>query len=125
MKAQILDKLNELKHRSGKSFEAVHESLGYAASTVHRWHRGESDPDLNQLTELVEFYGGSMEQLFAAVGKQEMAAAQESGYQGFAAMTESYEAQLKAKDEQIAYLTDEVAWLRQIITNLSERGRMT
>ena len=122
MKAQILDKLNELKHRSGKSFESVHEALGYAASTVHRWHRGETDPDLDQLTALVEYYGGSMHDLFVVVGKHEMAAAQESGYQGVAAMTESYEAQLKAKDEQIAYLTNEVAWLRGVVDALARKG---
>lgn len=121
MKAQILDKLNELKHKSGKSFEAVHEVLGYAASTVHRWHNGESSPDLDQLTDLVEFYGGSMDKLFAAVGKQEMAAAQETGYQGVAIMTETYEAQLKAKDEQIAYLNEETRWLRGVVDALAKK----
>ena len=122
MKAQILDKLNELKHRSGKSFESVHEALGFAASTVHRWHRGESDPDLDQLTALVEFYGGNMHELFAAVGKHEMAASQESGYQGVVAMTESYEAQLRAKDAQIEYLNNEVTWLRGVVDALAKRG---
>lgn len=122
MKDYILAKLNDLKNKSGKSYEAVHESLGYAVSTVHRWHRGESEPDLDQLTALVEFYGGSMAHLFEVVGRQEMAAAQESGYQGVAAMTESYEAQLKAKDEQIAYLTNEVAWLRGVVDALARKG---
>lgn len=125
MKAQILAKLNELRAKSDKSYEDVHEVLGFATSTVRRWHCGKNNPDLDQLTALVEFYGGNMEQLFVDVGKQEMAAAQESGYQGLAAMTESYEAQLKAKDERIEYLTTEVAWLRQIVANLSERGQMT
>ncbi len=142
MKTQILEKLNELKHRSGKSYEAVHEALGYAASTVHRWHKGESEPDLDQLTSLVEFYGGSMDKLFAAVGKQEMVASQDTGYQGVIALSESYEARLKAKDEQyeqlkefhrqqieqerahyeksIQYLKNETEWLRNIVENLTK-----
>lgn len=100
MKTQILEKLNELKQRSGKSFENVHDSLGFATSTVHRWHKGESTPDIDDLTALVEFYGGSMEDLFAAVGKQEMTATQSIGYQGADVMVEHYEARLAAKDEK-------------------------
>lgn len=142
MKEQILVKLNDLKSKSGKSYEAVHDALGYATSTVHRWHRGESEPDLEQLTNLVEFYGGSMEKLFAAVGKLEMTAAQDSGYQGITAMSESYEARLQAKDDlmeqqrlyyeslreqerqhyekSIGYLKKEADWLRSVVENLTK-----
>ena len=142
MKEHILVRLNDLKSKSGKSYEAVHDSLGYATSTVHRWHRGESEPDLEQLTNLVEFYGGSMEKLFAAVGKLEMTAAQDSGYQGITAMSESYEARLQAKDDlmeqqrlyyeslrdqerqhyerSIEYLKKETDWLRSVVENLTK-----
>ena len=142
MKEHILVRLNDLKSKSGKSYEAVHDALGYATSTVHRWHRGESEPDLEQLTNLVEFYGGSMEKLFAAVGKLEMTAAQDSGYQGVAALSESYEARLQAKDElmnqqrlyyehlreqerqhyekSIEYLKKETDWLRSVVENLTK-----
>lgn len=142
MKEQILVKLNDLKAKSGKSYEAVHDALGYATSTIHRWHRGESEPDLEQLTNLVEFYGGSMEKLFAAVGKLEMTAAQDSGYQGVVALSESYEARLQAKDDLMAqqrlyydnlrdqerghyersieYLKKETDWLRSVIENLTK-----
>ena len=142
MKEHILVRLNDLKSKSGKSYEAVHDALGYATSTVHRWHRGESEPDLEQLTNLVEFYGGSMEKLFAAVGKLEMTAAQDSGYQGITAMSESYEARLQAKDDlmeqqrlyyeslreqerqhyekSIEYLKKEADWLRSVVENLTK-----
>jgi transcriptional regulator with XRE-family HTH domain len=122
MKEHILVRLNDLKAKSGKSYEAVHEALGYATSTVHRWHKGESDPDLEQLTNLVEFYGGSMEKLFAAVGRLEMTAAQESGYQGIAVISESYEARLQAREEQIEYLNEEIKWLRGVIDAMARRG---
>lgn len=134
MKTQILEKLNDLKTRSGKSYEAVHDALGYATSTVHRWHKGESEPDMEQLTALVEFYGGKMEELFAAVGKQEMTATAALGYQGADVMVEHYEARLKAScekyellkehhnqriaeintnhDKSVAYLKDEIIRLR-------------
>lgn len=134
MKTQILERLNDLKTKSGKSFEAVHDALGYATSTVHRWHRGESEPDMEQLTKLVEFYGGSMEELFAAIGKQEMTATASIGYQGADVMVEHYEARLQAAEEKyqllqahheqrireisdshersVAYLKDEIIRLR-------------
>lgn len=106
MKTQILEKLNDLKTRSGKSYEAVHEAFGYATSTVHRWHKGESEPDMEQLTNLVEFYGGSMTDLFAAVGKQEMTATQTIGYQGADSMVVQYEARLEGKDEKYNLLKE-------------------
>lgn len=106
MKTQILEKLNDLKTRSGKSLEAAHDALGYATSTIHRWHRGESEPDMEQLTKLVEFYGGTMEELFVVVGRQEMTATQQIGYQGADVMVEHYEARLKAADEKYALLKE-------------------
>lgn len=122
MKDYILAKLNDLKAKSGKSYEAVHDALGYAASTVHRWHKGESDPDLDQLTNLVEFYGGSMQKLFEAVGRQEIAASQETGYQGVTSIAETYEARITAKDEQIVAMRGEIEWLRSIVEALAKRG---
>lgn len=104
MKTQILEKLNDLKNKSGKSYENVHEDLGFATSTVHRWHKGESTPDIDDLTTLVEYYGGNMEDLFAAVGKQEMAATQSIGYQGADVMVEHYEARLSAAKEKYELL---------------------
>lgn len=100
MKTQILEKLNDLKNKSGKSYEDVHEDLGFATSTVHRWHKGESTPDIDDLTTLVEYYGGNMRDLFAAVGQQEMTATQTIGYQGAEVMVQHYEARLTAKDEK-------------------------
>ncbi len=104
MKAQVLEKLNEYKRKSGKSLEAVHESLGYATSTVQRWLKGESNPDIEQVEALVEFFGGSMKDLYAAVGKQELIATEKIGYQGADVMVEHYEQRLIAKDEKYELL---------------------
>ena len=100
MKTQILEKLNQWKVQSGKSYEDAHDATGYATSTIHRWHKGESEPDLEQLTTIVEFWGGNMQELFADVGKQEMAATQAIGYQGADVMVEHYEARLTAAKEK-------------------------
>lgn len=104
MKTQILEKLNQWKVQSGKSYEDAHEATGYATSTIHRWHKGESEPDLEQLTTIVEFWGGNMQELFADVGKQEMAATQAIGYQGADVMVEHYEARLTAAKEKYELL---------------------
>ena len=36
-------------------------------------------------------------------------------------MAETYEAQLKAKDEQIAYLNEETRWLRDVVDALAKK----
>lgn len=122
MKTQILEKLNELKSKSGKSYENVHDALGYATSTVHRWHKGESEPDIDQLTELVEYYGGSMEDLFAAVGKQELMATQTIGYQGADSMVTHYEERLKSKDERYEMLKEHHAERIKTINDNHEKS---
>lgn len=122
MKTQILEKLNAWKAQSGKSYEDAHEATGYATSTIHRWHKGESEPDLEQLTTMVEFWGGNMQELFADVGKQEMAATQAIGYQGADVMVEHYEARLKAKDEKYDLLKEHHS---QRIEELNSNHRST
>lgn len=134
MRDHILAKLNELKQKSGKSYEDVHEALGYAVSTLHRWHKGESTPDLDQLADLVEFYGGSMDKLFVDVGRQEMAASQDTGYQGVSTIIDVHKAELQMQADQyakqlqqerehymriISYLQTEIAWLRSTVDTLT------
>lgn len=106
MKTHIRLKLNDLKTASGKSLEDAHAALGYATSTVHRWLKGESDPSVEQLTNLVEFFGGNMTELFAEVGQQEMIATEAIGYQGADVMVEHYEQRLKAQQEKYELLKE-------------------
>lgn len=123
MKAHILDKLNRLMVDAKKTPENVHQDLGFAVSTVRRWLKGETAPDLDDLTTMVEYLGGSMNELFAEVGKQELAAAQTIDYKGTDVLVAQYEARLEAMrekheivkshhDKSVEYLRDEIERLR-------------
>lgn len=123
MKAHILDKLNRLMVDAKKTPEIVHQDLGFAVSTVRRWLKGETSPDLDDLTVMVEYLGGSMYDLFAEVGKQELAAAQTIDYKGTDVLVTQYEARLEAMrekheivqnhhDKSVEYLCDEIERLR-------------
>lgn len=140
MKAHILDKLNRLMVSSGKKAEDLHEDLGYATSTVRRWLKGETSPDLDDLTTVVEYLGGSMSELFEEVGKQELAAAQTIDYKGTDVLVTQYEARLdalrekhemlQAHHEQVVKRRDEdheksVRYLRDEIERLrSEKAKL-
>lgn len=100
MKAHILEKLNRLMVDAKKTPEHVHQDLGFAVSTVRRWLKGETSPDLDDLTVMVEYLGGSMDDLFAEVGKQELAAAQTIDYKGTDVLVTQYEARLEALREK-------------------------
>lgn len=100
MKPKMLKALNDQKKISGKTLDNVQDDLGYARSTVQRWLKGESDPTMEQYETLYEYFGGSMHDLYADVGEQEMRATEKIGYQGAEVMVEHYEQRLVAKDEK-------------------------
>lgn len=106
MKPRMLKALNDQKKISGKTYDNVQDDLGYARSTVQRWHKGECDPTMEQFETLYEYYGGCMRDLYADVGEQEMRATENIGYQGAEVMVEHYEQRLKAKDEKYELLKD-------------------
>ncbi len=104
MKTRILAHLQQLKDQSGHSLSTIHENTSFATTTLHRWFKGESSPDIYELTTLVESMGGSMTELFADVGKQEMQSTQTIEYQGAVAMQEHYETRLAAAKEKFDML---------------------
>lgn len=104
MKPKMLKALNDQKEISGKTLTNVQDDLGYARSTVQRWLKGENDPTMEQYETLYEYFGGSMHELYAYVGEQEMRATENIGYQGAEVMVEHYEQRLKAKDEKYELL---------------------
>ena len=47
----------ELRQRSGMSVEEIAPELGYSASTVYRWERGETAPKAAVFRAALEFSG--------------------------------------------------------------------
>lgn len=104
MKPKMLKALNDQKKLSGKTLVNVQEDIGYARSTVQRWLSGENDPTMEQFETLYEYFGGSLHDLYADVGEQEIRATEKIGYQGAEVMVEHYEQRLLAKDEKCSLL---------------------
>lgn len=104
MKTRILEHMQTLRKDSGFSLTTLHEKTSFATTTLHRWFSGESSPDIYELTTLVEAMGGSMTDLFADVGKQEMQSTQAIEYQGAVAMQEHYATRLAAAKDKLDML---------------------
>ena len=106
MKTPIIARLESIRKRNGLSFDDASERSGFSTSTLRRWWKGESIPSVEDVENLAEAMGGTAEEVFAAVGKQEMIETQTIGYQGAAVMSTQYEERLKAKDEKYNLLKE-------------------
>lgn len=106
MKTPIIARLESIRKRNNLSFEDAAERSGFSTSTLRRWWKGESIPSVEDVENLAEAMGGTAEEVFAAVGKQEMIETQTIGYQGAAVMSAQYEERLKAKDEKYNLLKE-------------------
>lgn len=90
MKKLYTDYLLRLKDRTKKPFDAMQDALGISASTLCRYFKGESEPTVDTLERIVEYLGGSMRDLYAQVGEQELKASEQHDYMGTDAMADEF-----------------------------------
>ena len=121
MKQQLIDRLYKLKTRANLTSEDIAERMYVSESTVSRWFSGRITPSIDQLEQLVGVLGGDMTDIFTAVGKQEMLAAQDKGYEGVESITMRYEAQLEAMRERIALCDSHHSTEMQIMQESCDR----
>lgn len=100
MKTPLIEKLTEFRSESGLSYDKLEEKTGISASTINRWYNGKGVPSLDEIEMLCDAMGFDIKDIFITVGKQEMTATQDIGYQGAQAMVAHYDARLQAKDDQ-------------------------
>lgn len=60
---RIGQRLKMLRKKSGISVEKLAEELWVSENAIYKWHRGDSLPDLQNLTLLSRFYGVSLDYL--------------------------------------------------------------
>lgn len=106
MKTPLIEKLTEYRIECGLSYDKLGEKTGISSSTICRWYKGQGVPSLDEIEMLCDAMGHDISDIFVTVGKQEMVATQNIGYQGAEVMVEHYEARLKAKDELYKQLQD-------------------
>ena len=100
MKTPLIEKLTEYRIESGFSYDRLAEKTGYSSSTICRWYKGQGVPSLDEIEVLCDAMGHDISDIFITIGKREMVATQNIGYQGADAMVAHYEARLQSKDDQ-------------------------
>lgn len=100
MKTPLIEKLTEYRNECGLSYDKLEQKTGISSSTICRWYKGQGVPSLDEIEMLCDAMGHDIADIFLTVGKQEMVATQNIGYQGADVMVEHYEARLVAKDEK-------------------------
>lgn len=106
MKTPIIARLEAIRKRSDLTFEVVAERSNFSTSTLRRWWKGESVPTVEDIEILADAMGGSADEVFSDVGKQEMIATQGIGYQGATTIAAQYEARLQAMEEMYKLLNE-------------------
>ena len=57
-------KIRDLRHRDGRTQEAVAEALGVTAQAVSRWESGGSYPDMEMIPSIANYFGITIDELF-------------------------------------------------------------
>lgn len=71
MQLKLGDKIRELRHRDGRTQEALADALGVTGQAVSRWESGGSYPDVEMIPGIANFFGISIDELFGYQGDRE------------------------------------------------------
>ena len=64
MQLNLGAKIRELRHRDGRTQEAVAEALGVTSQAVSRWESGGSYPDMEIMPSIANYFGVTIDELF-------------------------------------------------------------
>ncbi len=64
MQLNLGAKIRELRHRDGRTQEALAESLGVTSQAVSRWESGGSYPDMEMMPSIANYFGVTIDELF-------------------------------------------------------------
>jgi len=71
MQLNLGTKIRELRHRDGRTQEALAEALGVTSQAVSRWEAGGSYPDMNLIPSIANFFGVTIDELFGYSNERE------------------------------------------------------
>lgn len=90
MKKIYTDFLLRKKEQAKLSFDALHDRTGVSASTLCRYFKGEAEPTVDILENIVEALGANMRDLYAQVGEHEMKASEPHDFKGVEALSAEF-----------------------------------
>ena len=64
MQLNLGTKIRELRHRDGRTQEALAEALGVTSQAVSRWESGGSYPDMEIMPSIANYFGVTIDELF-------------------------------------------------------------
>ena len=64
MQLNIGSKIRELRHRDGRTQEALADALGVTAQAVSRWEKDGSYPDMEMIPAIANYFNVSIDELF-------------------------------------------------------------
>ncbi len=64
MQLDLGNKIRQLRHRDGRTQEALAEALGVTAQAVSRWEANGSYPDMNLIPSIANYFGVTIDELF-------------------------------------------------------------
>lgn len=64
MQLNLGNKIRELRHRDGRTQEALAEALGVTSQAVSRWESNGGYPDMEMMPSIANFFGITMDELF-------------------------------------------------------------
>lgn len=71
MQLDLGTKIRRLRHRDGRTQEALAEALGVTAQAVSRWESGGSYPDMNLIPPIANYFGVTIDELFGYSNQRE------------------------------------------------------
>ena len=64
MQLNLGQKIRELRHRDGRTQEALADALGVTSQAVSRWEMGGGYPDMEMIPSIANYFGVSIDELF-------------------------------------------------------------
>lgn len=71
MQLNLGNKIRALRHRDGRTQEALAEVLGVTAQAVSRWEAGGSYPDMNLIPSIANYFGVTIDELFGYTNERD------------------------------------------------------
>ena len=64
MQLDLGNKIRQLRHRDGRTQEALAEALGVTPQAISRWEANGSFPDMNLIPSIANYFGVTIDELF-------------------------------------------------------------
>lgn len=71
MQLDLGTKIRQLRHRDGRTQEALAEALGVTSQAVSRWEASGSYPDMNLIPSIANYFGVTIDELFGYTNERE------------------------------------------------------